>query len=201
MLGGACLYTDRISKANWVGSIMRDGSNCVIYNSAEQLIDKFLYLLSNPSEACSISYNAQESLQPFLRDTSTLQKLWTAGPPRDRVLCTSEERRLASLLIRHLHLYGLEEIIRCIEIFENVQEAHRRFWLLTVKIIKSQQSSGDGVYRENSILDIIETSVKLLPRCRVIRMPRHELGSPMNPKTLRLDLETDSGEIISHIQF
>jgi len=201
MLGGACLYTDRISKANWVGSIMVDGANCVIYSTAEQLLERYLYLMQTPSEAYSISHNARISLQPFLRDTYTLQKLWTAGPPRDRVLSTSEELSLRSLLSSHLQTYGHDDLVRCVEIFESVQEAHRCFSKVTVKIFTSNQYGRDAFDRQNSILEIIETSCRLLPRCKTIRMQAYDLSSSLPPRPLQLDITANEADIIEQIYF
>jgi hypothetical protein len=99
MLGGAVIYTDPISKANWVGSVLKDGSNCEIYTSIEDIRSKLLNIDGRESEMIRIGTTARNDICRFLKTEAEIISMWRRGLPSRRTLVTEGELELNKWLI------------------------------------------------------------------------------------------------------
>jgi hypothetical protein len=134
MLGGAVIYTDPISKANWVGSVLKDGTNCEIYTSVEDIRSKLLNIDGRESEMTRIGTTARNDICSFLKTEDEIISMWRHGLPSQRTLITERELRLHRWLIECILKNGKPLVVSLIKLFEDVQELHRIHWLLEAKI-------------------------------------------------------------------
>lgn len=128
MLGGACIYTDPISDSNWVGTELKGGYNCIVYNSSSDIIEQFLKNKKSLEKTKLIGTRAHNSISKYLKPIKIMQQDWIKGIPEERILTTNKEAILERTIKSHIKDYGVEDVIRLVKIFEICQEIHRLEW-------------------------------------------------------------------------
>ena len=166
MLGGACLYTDPISKANWVGSQLISEVNCLVYYSSAGLVDSFLRYRGHSPELRLISDSAKSSISQYLKPLCLLRCEWLNGVPEERCLTSGDESLLESRIKSHLTKYGYEETVELIKIFEDVQELHRQQWSISVFIYIHSVLSKQALKMVSS-QRVLASMLAILPRCQI----------------------------------
>ena len=169
MLGGAYVYTDPISKANWIGSVLASEVNCIIYNSSSEIAEHYLHR-NKFSSADSIGLNAHNTVANFLVPLPNLQQRWYHEVPSERILYTQNEVELRELLLHHKTEHNLDDLISLVNIFEAVQELHRLHWLIEAEVKISFGFDGQRAKaRAISKQKVFQSMLGILPRCQQTR--------------------------------
>ena len=164
MLGGAIVYTDPISNANWVGAVLENGVNSIVYGNIGD-VDRLFGLYSQREDISrSIGRNARSIISEILPTVDIVSREWYSGVPGHRRLTTSYEHRLHMLIEKLRMSDGFGAVEESVKVFERIQELHRRQWDVRVAFIKSSER---GVDRETAALkrDVVEAMIGILPRC------------------------------------
>ncbi len=168
LLYGCCLYSDKLSEANWVGSKMVNGLNCIIYTSSDDLIKNYIKLASNSEEANSISMNAKQLLLDILPNESDVTRNNFIGSLANRKQTTIQEDNLQASIIDFLEVYSIDQLSRLIEIFELIQEVHRKEWYVETAITIKEIDNQARKRLQEKCLNLLLAMLAILPRLKVI---------------------------------
>jgi hypothetical protein len=74
LAAGGCLVTDRLSVASGLESMFKDGHDLIIYDDAQDLVDKAKYYLANPSLCIRIAAQGQKQYSALASESSRRQR-------------------------------------------------------------------------------------------------------------------------------
>jgi len=173
MLYGCRLFTDPITRTNWVGETLVDRENCIIYNSIEDIVESFFMLLEQSKVSNEIACNASWSIDQRVRSIAETKDIWRNEKiSESRLYTTISEQRMNRRFKDHILKYGENHFYRCVHLFEKIQERHRLCWWGEITIMESttyQSFESDYVYETiSSMLELLPRfSLKPLVRCKV----------------------------------
>ena len=131
MLYECIVFTDPLSKSNWLGESLQDGKNVFIFHSTNEVIDKHLLIKKNEVNLDSISNSAQLAAAKGLRREDMFDKGNIIEVLGNRKQFTQGEYDLFNNIATYISINGLEKYIAIVRIFEDIQEHHRVNWKIT----------------------------------------------------------------------
>jgi len=137
LICGNVVLTDTIATSNWLGSIICELPNCLIYNDLNDLCHLLSGYEFSDANKCNLLHD-KSYIHLLYSSINTKSNIKLAFGSRDvnfdRLACTrtAGERSLESLLIRAKAEFGQSFHMGLVERFEHLQEQHRKSSTLTI---------------------------------------------------------------------
>ena len=196
ILAGNFLLTDPISKSSWIHGLIHDSSSCFTYRSMDELryLAKYTYDILNrdSTKAEKVTTKSAIDFSSKLMSQSELLNAYRcveANLGNLQNLSNEHSEHLKTTLNKIKVLEGEETLCRLINIFENLQELHRRYW--SIVIISNAKERSET--KENLTDDFILQIPNVLPRSKILskrEFDRQKIEKSKRFETYSFEIDT-----------
>lgn len=180
MLYKCIVFTDPLSKSNWLGASLQDGENIFIFNSTSDVIKKHLLIIKEEVNIDAISKSAQLSAAKGLRDESVFNTGNAIEELGNRKQFTRGECNLFTSITAYILLHGLEKYIEVVQAYEHIQELHRINWSIT--LLTQKQNSDE--------LKLLLSMIEILPRINYCDTSKYRPKAAEHQVKIRISSES-----------